>query len=217
MAKRIEVADDEAGLAVGEVTYPIDLPPAESAGEAARARYTALDADLRARLRGFLLKRGAGDFVDDLIQDTLRRVFAHGGRFTNEPALHGFVLRVAENVWKTWYGQQKRQAVASGGGCIGAEEGEGERATPLETALSVEPVALTRLLDEEQRRLLRQAIETLPPKGRRCVMLRVYHERSIEEIANLLRISVGAVKAHLHQSKEKLAAKLGSAAQELQL
>jgi RNA polymerase sigma-70 factor, ECF subfamily len=51
---------------------------------------------------------------------------------------------------------------------------------------------------------LRAAIELLPDKHRRVVLLRFFEETSLEEIAGLLGCSVGTVKSRLHYALEKL-------------
>jgi RNA polymerase sigma factor (sigma-70 family) len=51
---------------------------------------------------------------------------------------------------------------------------------------------------------LREAIEGLAPQQRLCMELRVYQERSVQEIAKALRISPETVKAHLFQARQRL-------------
>ena len=53
-------------------------------------------------------------------------------------------------------------------------------------------------------RLCGQAIGELPPQQRLCMELRVYQERSMQEIAAALRISPETVKAHLFQARQRL-------------
>ena len=55
---------------------------------------------------------------------------------------------------------------------------------------------------------LREAIAELSPKQRLCMELRVYQERSVQEIAVVLRISPETVKAHLFQARQRLWEKL---------
>jgi RNA polymerase sigma factor (sigma-70 family) len=55
---------------------------------------------------------------------------------------------------------------------------------------------------------LRNAIGELAPKQRMCMELRVYQERSVQEIAVALRISPETVKAHLFQARQRLWDKL---------
>ena len=75
---------------------------------------------------------------------------------------------------------------------------------------------LAALLDGEKRRLMLEALESLPPQARRCVVARVVDDYSVPEIAQLLGISVNTVKVHLHRAKtmltERLRGRLGEVA-----
>jgi RNA polymerase sigma-70 factor (ECF subfamily) len=51
---------------------------------------------------------------------------------------------------------------------------------------------------------LRQAVEALPEKHQRVVLLRFFEDASLPEIAALLDCSVGTVKSRLHYALEKL-------------
>ncbi len=57
---------------------------------------------------------------------------------------------------------------------------------------------------QEAARQLRQAVEALPEKHQRVVLLRFFEEASLPEIAALLGCSVGTVKSRLHYALEKL-------------
>jgi RNA polymerase sigma-70 factor, ECF subfamily len=48
----------------------------------------------------------------------------------------------------------------------------------------------------------------LPEQMRRCTELRVIHDFSYKEIAELMEISINTVKAHLHQAKKELSERL---------
>jgi RNA polymerase sigma-70 factor (ECF subfamily) len=52
---------------------------------------------------------------------------------------------------------------------------------------------------------LANALQQLPLKQRTCVLLFYYEDRPIAEIVDILGISEGAVKVHLHRARERLA------------
>ncbi len=56
---------------------------------------------------------------------------------------------------------------------------------------------------------LANALRQLPLKQRTCVLLFYYEDSPIAEIVDILGISEGAVKVHLHRARERLAALLG--------
>jgi RNA polymerase sigma factor (sigma-70 family) len=60
------------------------------------------------------------------------------------------------------------------------------------------------LISGQRARLLQEAIDQLPEKYRRVIMLRHSEERSYEEIAKMLKIPIGTVKAHIFRAREIL-------------
>jgi RNA polymerase sigma-70 factor (ECF subfamily) len=70
--------------------------------------------------------------------------------------------------------------------------------------------ASERLLKEERRARVRAAIAELPRKQRATLILRMYHEMSHQEIADVLGSSVGAVKANFFHALGNLKKQLGS-------
>lgn len=61
----------------------------------------------------------------------------------------------------------------------------------------------------QRRKILKQAIQKLPEKQRLTMQLRVYHECTFVEIADIMASSVGTVKASYHQAVQSLTKKLG--------
>ena len=57
---------------------------------------------------------------------------------------------------------------------------------------------------EEQRAMIRRALERLPPKHKAVIVLLYFEERSCEEIAAILECSVGTVKSRLYHARQKL-------------
>src|SRR5262249_50885039 len=70
--------------------------------------------------------------------------------------------------------------------------------------------ASERLLKEERSARVRAAIAELPRKQRVTLILRMYHEMSHQEIADVLGSSVGAVKANFFHALNNLKRQLGS-------
>jgi RNA polymerase sigma-70 factor (ECF subfamily) len=66
-----------------------------------------------------------------------------------------------------------------------------------------------RLLQEERGARVRAAVAQLPPKQRATLILRMYHEMSHQEIADVLGGSVGAVKANFFHAMGNLKKLLG--------
>ena len=60
------------------------------------------------------------------------------------------------------------------------------------------------LISDQRALFLQEAIDQLPEKYRRVILLRHSEERSYEEIAKMLRIPIGTVKAHIFRAREIL-------------
>ena len=85
-----------------------------------------------------------------------------------------------------------------------------------ETALDAVPSALGRESAHELRYSLEQAIAGLPEQMRTCFVLFAVEDLRQEEIAKILEISVGAVKAHVHRARARLRALLSVSREEVQ-
>lgn len=64
--------------------------------------------------------------------------------------------------------------------------------------------ALTTIIENEKRGLIKIAIDKLPERQRLAIVLRVYEELSCSETAKAMGCSDGAVKAHYHNAVKKL-------------
>jgi RNA polymerase sigma-70 factor (ECF subfamily) len=69
-----------------------------------------------------------------------------------------------------------------------------------------------RLQNQDQRRLIRQALETLPAPQKSVFVLFYYSDLSMEEIAAVENCSVGTVKSRLHRLKAEFKEKLNKEA-----
>ena len=64
----------------------------------------------------------------------------------------------------------------------------------------------------QDRARLRAAVRSLPPRQREVVALKVFSDMTHEEVAKTLDLTVGAVKAHLHQAVANLRKRLAEEA-----
>lgn len=149
---------------------------------------------------GFFARRGcAPEQSEDLAQETLLRAFKGFERFRGDSEASTWVITIATNLWRSRFRDAKAAkrdgeevSISHEGPALLASEGR-----PLET-----------VLDLERRKLLRQAIESLPPKMRRCVQLRVYQDRGYREIANILDISEQTAKSQVSLARPRLRSSL---------
>jgi RNA polymerase sigma-70 factor, ECF subfamily len=164
----------------------------------------------RPRIERFLASRVfSPDERLDLTQTTFLQIYRGLEGYRGEGSLEGWVLQIACNVYRKWRDRQPggRHAVPE----VPFEDSL-EAPEPSPAASFASPSTMASPLDhavrEERLEALRAAIGELPPKQRLCMELRVYQERSVQEIAAALRISPETVKAHLFQARQRLWDKL---------
>lgn len=142
----------------------------------------------------------------DLTQAIFLRIYQGLEGYRGEGSLEGWVLQIAFNVYRKWRDRQPggRQAVPE----IPFEDSSEAPEPSAAVHSSSEGSPLDHIVHEERLKALREAIGELAPKQRLCMELRVYQERSVQEIAVALRISPETVKAHLFQARQRLWDKL---------
>ena len=118
--------------------------------------------------------------AEDLVQDTFARAFASLGALQEPPKdLRAWMFRVASNLW---IDRVRRRTPAP-------HSREGQNAT---SSRDVREAAGTLLVQ-------------LSPQERAAVVLKDAFDLPLEDIADILTTSVGAVKAALHRGRGKLA------------
>jgi RNA polymerase sigma-70 factor, ECF subfamily len=157
-------------------------------------RYLDLVAPARPALHG-VCRRLTGNLweAEDLVQDTLLRAFATLGQIHHgieNP--RGYLLRTATHLWID--AQRRRGAEAR---ALAQTEGPVASAPP-------------GALHDAGERLLQR----LSPQERAALVLKDAFDMSLAEIADVLRTSIGAVKAALHRGRGRLSEpETGAAAQ----
>ena len=162
-----------------------------------------------ARIERFLARRVfSPDERLDLTQDILLRIYRGLEGYRGEGSLEGWILQVTFNVYRKWRDRQP------GGRNALPEISYDPAALPEPMAenphrgASAPTSPLAEAVRHEGRQALRGAIEELPRQQRLCLLLRLYQERSMKEIAVALRISPETVKVHLFQARQRLLARL---------
>ena len=160
-------------------------------------------------VKSFFLKRCISiDDCLDLNQKTFLKVYTGLEGFEWKSSFSTWMFTIATNVYRNRLKGDSRRW----GDPIGPTDGgdspnaSGEEGEPVLREAREDP--LEELLSKEQRRLLREAVDELPSQMRACVALRL-RDRKYKEIAEELELSIGTVKAHLHEAKKKLQASLG--------
>ena len=148
----------------------------------------------------------------DLVQETFVKVWSGLDGFRRDASFKTWLFQIMNNLAQNRIrGRRALKRDAPELSLEGATEQQlavaaapggwhGEAASPLDGVLA-----------GERSRLLHAAMMELAPQMRRCMIMRLDQQLGYAEIAALLGLSVGAVKAHLFQGRRQLKARLGGA------
>lgn len=157
----------------------------------------------------FFLARGIRrDQCHDLAQETFARVWKGLEDFRGDAADQTWLFRIARNLWLNHQRNViRRWRKAPEVPLVTEAEGDVE-SPPNEASDGSESPEQVMLRDELVARL-RQALDSLPPQRKRCILLRL-DDLKYREIAELLGLSLQTVRSHLFQGRQQLQQLMGS-------
>lgn len=162
-----------------------------------------------AQIKRFFRRKGLSpEDCRDLTQETFLSVYKGLSELRQEEQFESWLFSIALNLWRNWVATQtakKRKVILLS---LDQETETGELPHFAANLADQRADALTVAIEKEKLEQFRAALEQLSEKMRRCVQLRVIHDLTNQEIADMLGVSVNTVKAHLHQAREKLREKL---------
>jgi RNA polymerase sigma factor (sigma-70 family) len=129
--------------------------------------------------------------ADDVAQEVFIKVYDSLKGFRSESSFYTWIYRVAVNAALNLLRKKKVRDFVRFDEII----------APL---LSDEPKPDEHLESNEQKRLIDEAIERLPARQRTVFVLRYYENLPYEEIAKMLKRSVGGMKANYFQAVQKI-------------
>ncbi len=136
--------------------------------------------------------------VEDLTQEAFIKAFASLKSFNEEFAFSTWLYKIATNN-SIDYIRKKKLQMFSIDKPIESKDSDFTFELPDDSAEADKD-----LIRSQRARLIRQAIDQLPEKYRKVIQLRHVDEKSYEEIAKLLRLPIGTVKAHIFRARELL-------------
>ncbi len=123
--------------------------------------------------------------ADDVLQNTFIKVFRHLGRFENRSELYTWMYRIASNEVLNHLRSQKRSKVET------LEVNDHQEA---DTYVNTDGLADT----------LEAIVSRLPERQQMVFRMRYYDELPYKEIASLLDLTEGALKASFHHAVKKI-------------
>lgn len=136
--------------------------------------------------------------AEDIVQETFIKAFTALASFSEEYAFSTWLYKIAVNNCIDHFRKKKLQTVSLDKPLEG-KDGELKRDFP-----DKEPTPEGEVLRQERHVLVREAIEKLPEHYRQVIVMRHQEERSYEEIAQILNIPLGTVKARIFRARELL-------------
>ena len=139
---------------------------------------------------------GDEDLAEDLVQDTLIKVYTHRHAYREIARFSTWIYTIAGNLARTELRKRKRRATFSMSAL-----GLGER----EYELPSEDFAPSKTLEGEQtEKYIRMALAKLPLHFRTVIILRDVQELSYEEISKIMKIPLGTVKSRVNRARLRL-------------
>jgi RNA polymerase sigma-70 factor (ECF subfamily) len=143
---------------------------------------------------------GSNSDVEDIAQQVFIRVWKSAGRYVARAKFTTWLLKITRNLVFNEMRRAKRHPHLPVQIDPEAEE------IPLKDEVTAAPDAT--LLQNELQRAIEAAITLLPDTQRMALVLRRYEELSYEEIADVLDLSVPAVKSLLFRARTELRERL---------
>lgn len=136
--------------------------------------------------------------VEDLTQEAFIKAFNSLGSFNEEYAFSTWLYKIATNNCIDHI-RKKKLETFSIDKPIDSKDSEVTFEVP-DTTYQPDKA----IIAQQRKELIEEAIESLPEKYRRVIILRHQQEKNYEEIAKILKLPIGTVKAHIFRGRELL-------------
>jgi RNA polymerase sigma-70 factor, ECF subfamily len=136
--------------------------------------------------------------VDDLVQECFIKAFTALKSYSADYAFSTWLYKIATNHTIDFL-RKKKLSTMSIDRPIKTKDGEVEYELP---DISYKPDR--HIVADERRQLIQAAIDTLPEKYNRVIVMRHQQEKSYDEIARELDLPLGTVKAHIFRARALL-------------
>jgi RNA polymerase sigma-70 factor (ECF subfamily) len=137
-----------------------------------------------------------GSAAEEIAQDVFVNIYLARHRYEPTARFSTWLFTVATNMSLKHLKRKKRW--------ISESEADPEAGRTYADHPEGNPSALDRVVDRELADLVREAVRNLPEKERTAIVLCKYHDFSYQEIAQIMKCSLGAIKTHIHRGKLRL-------------
>jgi RNA polymerase sigma-70 factor (ECF subfamily) len=134
--------------------------------------------------------------AEDVVQETFLQMHASGRSFDPRRRFKPWLFTIAANKARDHIRRRKRRRELPFEAQMSNEDDAGQRFLDLLSTESESPGE--NLLLEEKRRIVKSAVDTMPPKLCEVLILAYYHRFAYKEIAEIVGIPLGTVKSRLH-------------------
>jgi RNA polymerase sigma factor (sigma-70 family) len=138
------------------------------------------------------------DEVEDLTQEAFIKAFTSLSTFNDEYAFSTWLYKIASNNCIDYIRRKKLQTFSIDKP-VESKDSDFTFEVPDST---FEPDR--DMISTQRKRFLDEAINSLPPKYRQVIILRHQEEKDYQEIAEILKLPLGTVKAHIFRAREML-------------
>lgn len=136
--------------------------------------------------------------VNDLVQEAFVKAFNNLNTYSTNYAFSTWLYRIATNHTIDYLRKKKLKTLS-------IDEPVKTRDGEMQMQLEDESAGTDRNIIRKQRQdMVQAAIEDLPPKYRKVIQMRHMEEKSYQEIADVLDLPLGTVKAHIFRARELL-------------
>jgi RNA polymerase sigma-70 factor, ECF subfamily len=164
----------------------------------------------RPLIHSFFLRKGfSSEESKDLTQEVFFRVFKGIDTFRGDSRFERWLWEIAEHIYLNELRRRKTEKRHGIERSLDATVESDNGSSPALEIPSPELSPEELVLRQQGLTVLRAAFQELPDQMRRCCILRYERGLKYKEIADLMKISIETVKAHLHQARKRLMVRLG--------
>ena len=138
------------------------------------------------------------DDVEDLVQETYIKAFGALDTYAPQFAFSTWLYKIATN-HAIDYLRKRRIPTVSLDKPVQTREGEMQIEVADSTFRPDRPI-----VEDQRKTILQEAVDALPEKYHRVIVMRHQQEMAYEEIAEQLGLPLGTVKAHIFRARELL-------------